>query len=593
MNLEVQMGPAVAEAISKLYGTELPETQLNFQKTRKEFPGEITLVTFPLLRVSKKKPEETGEEIGSYLVEHHDWVAGFNVVKGFLNLELEDSIWLDFFSNQAADPSFGLVEPDASAPAVMVEYSSPNTNKPLHLGHIRNCLLGYSVSELYKAAGKRVLKVQIINDRGIHICKSMLAWKKFGGGETPESSGLKGDHLVGKYYVRFDQEYRAEAANLVEGGMEEEEAKKQAPILLEAQEMLRAWEAGDTDVTALWEQMNTWVYAGFDQTYERLGVDFDQNYYESETYKLGKSLVDEGLAKGVFYQREDGSVWCDLREDGLDEKLLLRSDGTAVYMTQDLGTAVQRFEDYDIDQLIYTVGNEQDYHFKVLFLILGKLGYSWAKELYHLSYGMVDLPSGKMKSREGTVVDADDLMKGMDDSAREIAEELGKLDGMSEKAQEELFHNIGMGALKYFILKVDPKKRMMFNPEESIDFNGHTGPFIQYAHARIQSLLRRAGEEHHRPVRVKTLHPSEKDVLKQLAEYPQVVQQAAAEMSPALMANYTYELVKVYNGFYQQVSIFGAEGEEQVAFRVQLSKFVGHVIKSSMKALGITVPDQM
>lgn len=593
MNLEVQMGPAVAEAISKLYGTELPETQLNFQKTRKEFPGEITLVTFPLLRVSKKKPEETGEEIGSYLVEHHDWVAGFNVVKGFLNLELEDSIWLDFFSNQAADPSFGLVQPDASAPAVMVEYSSPNTNKPLHLGHIRNCLLGYSVSELYKAAGKRVLKVQIINDRGIHICKSMLAWKKFGEGETPESSGLKGDHLVGKYYVRFDQEHRAEAANLVEGGMEEEEAKKQAPLLLEAQEMLRAWEAGDADVTALWEQMNTWVYAGFDQTYERLGVDFDQNYYESETYKLGKSLVDEGLAKGVFYQREDGSVWCDLREDGLDEKLLLRSDGTAVYITQDLGTAVQRFEDYDIDQLIYTVGNEQDYHFKVLFLILGKLGYSWAKELYHLSYGMVDLPSGKMKSREGTVVDADDLMKGMDDSAREIAEELGKLDGMSEKAQEELFHNIGMGALKYFILKVDPKKRMMFNPEESIDFNGHTGPFIQYAHARIQSLLRRAGEEHHRPVRVKTLHPSEKDVLKQLAEYPQVVQQAAAEMSPALMANYTYELVKAYNGFYQQVSIFGAEEEEQVAFRVQLSKFVGHVIKSSMKALGITVPDQM
>ncbi|QTN39431.1 arginine--tRNA ligase [Cryomorphaceae bacterium] len=593
MNLEVQMGPAVAEAISKLYGTELPETQLNFQKTRKEFPGEITLVTFPLLRVSKKKPEETGEEIGNYLVEHHDWVAGFNVVKGFLNLELEDSVWLDFFSDHAADNSFGLVEPDESAPAVMVEYSSPNTNKPLHLGHIRNCLLGYSVSELYKAAGKRVLKVQIINDRGIHICKSMLAWKKFGEGETPESSGLKGDHLVGKYYVRFDQEYRAEVAHLVESGMEEEEAKKQAPLLLEAQEMLRAWESGDAEVTALWEQMNTWVYAGFDQTYERLGVDFDQNYYESDTYKLGKSLVDEGLAKGVFYQREDGSVWCDLREDGLDEKLLLRSDGTAVYMTQDLGTAVQRFEDYNIDQLIYTVGNEQDYHFKVLFLILGKLGYSWAKELHHLSYGMVDLPSGKMKSREGTVVDADDLMKGMDDSAREIAEDLGKLDGMSEEAQAELFHNIGMGALKYFILKVDPKKRMMFNPEESIDFNGHTGPFIQYAHARIQSLLRRAGDEHHRPVRVKTLHPSEKDVIKQLAEYPQVVQQAAAEMSPALMANYTYELVKAYNGFYQQVSIFGAEEAEQVAFRVQLSKFVGHVIKSSMKTLGITVPDQM
>ncbi|MCE2495659.1 MAG: arginine--tRNA ligase [Flavobacteriales bacterium] len=593
MNLEVKMGPAVAEAISSLYGTELPESQFNFQKTRKEFAGDITLVTFPLLRVSKKKPEETGEEIGAFLTEKHDWISGYNVVKGFLNLELSDELWLDFFAEQASDPSFGLVAPDDSAPAVMVEYSSPNTNKPLHLGHIRNCLLGYSVAELYKAAGKRVLKVQIINDRGIHICKSMLAWQKFGEGETPESAGIKGDHLVGKYYVRFDQEYRAEVAELVAGGMEEDEAKKKAPLLLEAQGMLRAWEQGDSEVTALWEQMNSWVYTGFDATYDRLGVDFDQNYYESETYKLGKSLVDEGLSKGVFYKREDGSVWCDLTEDGLDEKLLLRADGTAVYMTQDLGTAVQRFEDYDIDQLIYTVGNEQDYHFKVLFLILGKLGYDRAKELYHLSYGMVDLPHGKMKSREGTVVDADDLMSSMGNEAKAIAEELGKLEGLNDEDKEELYHNIGMGALKYFILKVDPQKRMMFDPQESIDFNGHTGPFIQYAHARIQSLLRRADEGLHRPVRVRELHASEKEVLKLLADYPQVVQQAATEMSPAHMANYTYELVKAYNGFYQQVSIFNAETEEQMAFRVQLSKFVGHVIKSSMKTLGITVPDQM
>lgn len=593
MNLELQIGPLVVQAIQELYGTQVPEAQLNFQKTRKEFAGDITLVTFPLLRVSKKKPEETGEDIGQFLSQKVEWITGFNVVKGFLNLELSDDVWLNFFAQSSADANFGLIEPNEQEPAVMVEYSSPNTNKPLHLGHIRNCLLGYSVAELYKAAGKRVLKVQIINDRGIHICKSMLAWQKFGEGETPESSGVKGDHLVGKYYVRFDQEYRKEIAELVASGMAEDEAKKKAPLLLEAQEMLLAWEQGDAEVTALWEKMNSWVYSGFDATYDRLGVDFDQNYYESDTYKLGKSLVEEGLHKGVFYKKEDGSVWCDLTGDGLDEKLLLRSDGTAVYMTQDLGTAVQRFEDYDIDQLIYTVGNEQDYHFKVLFLILGKLGYDWAKELYHLSYGMVDLPHGKMKSREGTVVDADDLMSSMDAEAKAIAEELGKLDGMDESAKDELYHNIGMGALKYFILKVDPKKRMMFDPQESIDFNGHTGPFIQYAHARIQSLLRRADEGLLRPVRVQELHASEKEVLKQLADYPQVVQQAASEMSPALMANYTYELVKAYNGFYQQVSIFNAESEEQMAFRVQLSKFVGHVIKSSMKTLGITVPDQM
>ena len=593
MNLELLIAPHIVDAINQLYGQSVSLDTLNFQKTRKEFAGDITLVTFPLLKISKKNPEQTGLEIGEAVKKNLDLVSGFNVVKGFLNIELSETVWIDFFDKNASDPSYGLVDPSVSSKSVMVEYSSPNTNKPLHLGHIRNCLLGYAVSEINKAAGRKVYKVQIINDRGIHICKSMLAWQLFGDGETPESTGVKGDHLVGKYYVLFDKKYREEIAELVSKGVPEDQAQKDAPLLFSAQEMLLKWEEGDSEVVSLWKTMNDWVYSGFNQTYDRLGVDFDQNYYESETYKLGKEMVEEGLSKGVFQKRDDGSVWCDLSSEGLDEKLLLRSDGTAVYMTQDLGTAVQRFKDYRIDELIYTVGNEQDYHFKVLFLILEKLGYDWAKNLHHLSYGMVDLPHGKMKSREGTVVDADDLMAGMDQSAKEISEELGKLEEMSQEDKTRLYHEIGMGALKYFILKVDPKKRMMFDPEESIDFNGHTGPFIQYAHARIQSLVRRAEKAHFEKVEIENLTPSEHDILKLLAEYPGVIQQAADELSPAVIANYTYELVKAFNSFYQKESIFNAPTENQVGFRVQLSKFVGHVVKSSMRTLGIEVPNQM
>ena len=593
MNLELLIAPHIVETINQLYAQSVSSDALNFQKTRKEFPGDITLVTFSLLRISKKNPEQTALEIGELLKKNVDFVADFNVVKGFLNIELAERIWIDFFNSHSADPNFGLIPVSEESRSVMVEYSSPNTNKPLHLGHIRNCLLGYAVSEINKAAGRRVYKVQIINDRGIHICKSMLAWQRFGDGETPESTGIKGDHLVGKYYVLFDKKYKEEVAELVSNGVSEEQAKKEAPLLTSAQEMLLKWERGDSEVVALWKTMNDWVYSGFNKTYDRLGVDFDQNYYESDTYKLGKEMVEEGLAKGVFQKRDDGSVWCDLSKEGLDEKLLLRSDGTAVYMTQDLGTAVQRFKDYSIDELIYTVGNEQDYHFKVLFLILEKLGYDWAKDLHHLSYGMVDLPHGKMKSREGTVVDADDLMAGMDQSAQEISEELGKLEDMSEEDKTRLYHEIGMGALKYFILKVDPKKRMMFNPEESIDFNGHTGPFIQYAHARIQSLVRRAEEAHFEKVEIENLTPSEHELLKLLAEYPATIQQAADELSPAVIANYTYELVKAFNSFYQKESIFNASSENQIGFRVQLSKFVGHVIKTSMRTLGIEVPNQM
>lgn len=593
MNLESLLAPTIVGALEQLYGQKIEESALNFQKTRKEFSGDITVVTFPLLRVSKKSPEDTGNDIGQFLVDHNKHVASYNVVKGFLNIELSNDVWIDFFTTHCTNEQFGLVPVTESSEAIMVEYSSPNTNKPLHLGHIRNCLLGYSVAEINKAAGKRVYKVQIINDRGIHICKSMLAWQKFGKGETPESSGIKGDHLVGKYYVLFDQKYREEVAQLLAKGIDEDQAKKEAPILVEAQSMLLQWEQGEESVVSLWSTMNSWVYDGFESTYDRLGVNFDQNYYESETYKLGKSMVEEGLEKKVFYRREDGSVWCDLSSDGLDEKLLLRSDGTAVYMTQDLGTAVQRFKDYSIEELIYTVGNEQDYHFKVLFLILNKLGYSWARHLQHLSYGMVDLPHGKMKSREGTVVDADDLMSAMDQSAKEISEELGKLDAMSSEYKEALYHEIGMGALKYFILKVDPKKRMMFDPEESIDFNGHTGPFIQYAHARIQSLVRRADKAHFEKVEITHLELSEKELIKLLADYPETIQTAAKELSPAVIANYSYDLVKAFNSFYQKVSIFNAETKEQIGFRIQLSKFVGSVIKTSMGTLGIGVPNQM
>ena len=592
-DLEIKLVEPICAAVKTSFGADFPEHQINFQTTRKEFDGDITLVVFPMVRFSKMGPEQTAEVLGTYLVSEVSFVESFNVVKGFLNLVISETYWLESYASAYSTDNYGHVPVDEEAPLTIVEYSSPNTNKPLHLGHIRNNLLGYSVAEIIKASGTRVKKVQIINDRGIHICKSMLAWKKFGAGETPQSSGMKGDHLVGKYYVQFDQEYKREIAELIARGKSEEEAKKEAPILKEAQEMLRQWEAKDSDVVELWTTMNAWVYEGFDATYTRLGVDFDSNYYESETYLLGKKYVDIGLEKGIFYQKEDGSVWVDLTDEKLDHKLLLRGDGTAVYMTQDIGTAIQRHLDFDFNKMVYTVGNEQDYHFNVLFKILNRLGYSWAKDCRHLSYGMVDLPSGKMKSREGTVVDADDLMQEMVSTAASISEELGKLDGFDKDQLASVHETIGLGALKYFILKVDPKKRMVFNPSESIDFNGHTGPFIQYTHARICSLQRRA-EAMNTELKPETqLHAKEKDLLKAILCYPDVIQEAAADCSPALIANYTYDLVKEYNQFYQQVPIFGAQSEQDKAFRIGLSSMVGRVISSAMLLLGITVPERM
>jgi len=592
-DLEIKLVEPICAAVKTSFGADVPEHQINFQTTRKEFDGDITLVVFPMVRFSKMGPEQTAEVLGTYLVSEVSFVESFNVVKGFLNLVISESYWLESYASAYSTDNYGHVPVDEEAPLTIVEYSSPNTNKPLHLGHIRNNLLGYSVAEIIKASGTRVKKVQIINDRGIHICKSMLAWKKFGSGETPQSSGMKGDHLVGKYYVQFDQEYKREIAELIARGKSEEEAKKEAPILKEAQEMLRQWEAKDSDVVELWTTMNAWVYEGFDATYTRLGVDFDSNYYESETYLLGKKYVDIGLEKGIFYQKEDGSVWVDLTDEKLDHKLLLRGDGTAVYMTQDIGTAIQRHLDFDFNKMVYTVGNEQDYHFNVLFKVLNRLGYSWAKDCRHLSYGMVDLPSGKMKSREGTVVDADDLMQEMVSTAASISEELGKLDGFDKDQLASVHETIGLGALKYFILKVDPKKRMVFNPSESIDFNGHTGPFIQYTHARICSLQRRA-EAMNTELKPETqLHAKEKDLLKAILCYPDVIQEAAADCSPALIANYTYDLVKEYNQFYQQVPIFGAQSEQDKAFRIGLSSMVGRVISSAMLLLGITVPERM
>lgn len=592
MSLQNDLTQKVIEAVKQLYQVELPTVE--FQPTRKDFEGDVTVVVFPMLRHVKGNPVQIGTRIGEYLVENVDEVSKCNVVQGFLNIVIEDSYYLDFFNSISNETDFGYVK-SQSDDAVMVEYSSPNTNKPLHLGHIRNNLLGYSVAEILKASGKKVYKTQIINDRGIHICKSMLAWQKFGDGETPESSGLKGDHLVGKYYVAFDKAYKEQIAHLVEAGTPKEKAEKEAPILLEAQEMLRKWEAGDDEVVALWKKMNGWVYDGFDITYKNLGVDFDTLYYESDTYLLGRDVVKDGLERGVFFKKEDGSVWIDLTDEGLDEKIVLRSDGTAVYMTQDIGTAIQRVTDFpDINGMVYTVGNEQDYHFKVLFLILKKLGYSWAEQLYHLSYGMVDLPSGKMKSREGTVVDADDLIKNMEDTAESISQELGKLDGYSEEEKKELYRTIGLGALKYYILKVDPKKRILFNPEESVDFQGNTGPFIQYTYARIQSILRKA--EGVRSSAVETsmdLHEKEKELVKQLQLFPETVQLAAENFSPALIANYTYDLVKEFNSFYQQVSILGETDEQKKTFRVQLSKKVGEVIQSAFRLLGIDVPERM
>lgn len=592
MTIQETLSQHIKTAFSKLYKAELEIVE--FQSTRKEFEGDITVVTFPMLRVVKMNPAQLGEDLGNYLVEHIEEVKAFNVVKGFLNIVIDDVFYLNFFNTIKENNTYGFKPPTEEA--IMVEYSSPNTNKPLHLGHIRNNLLGFSVAEILKAAGHKVYKTQIINDRGIHICKSMLAWKRYGNGETPESTGLKGDKLVGNYYVKFDQEYKKEIASLVAQGKTEEEAKKEAPILLEAQLMLLKWEAGDEDVVALWKMMNAWVYEGFETTYKNLGVDFDCYYYESDTYLLGKEFVDEGLKSGVFFKKEDGSVWCDLTEDGLDEKIVLRSDGTAVYMTQDIGTAIQRIKDYpDVGGMVYTVGNEQDYHFKVLFLILKKLGFDWAKNLYHLSYGMVDLPSGKMKSREGTVVDADDLIVEMTNTAKELSQDLGKLDDYSEEEKFTIYNTIGLGALKYFILKVDPKKRILFDPKESVDFQGNTGPFIQYTYARIQAILRKAdfGVSVALNNNEVSLHEKEKELIKQLELFPEVIQNAAQNHSPALIANYIYDLVKEFNSFYQNVSILGADSQNEKVFRVQLSKAVATTIKNAFGLLGIEVPERM
>lgn len=594
MNIQDVLEPKVKEAVSSLFSIELPNVE--FQPTRKDFEGDVTVVVFPMLRLIKGNPVQIGEKIGAFLEEHVDAVAGFNVVKGFLNISIHDSVYRDFFNGIRTTADYGY-QP-GSKDAVMVEYSSPNTNKPLHLGHIRNNLLGYSVAEILKASGKKVYKTQIINDRGIHICKSMLAWQRFGEGETPESTGLKGDKLVGNYYVKFNEQYMGEVNDLITSGVEKKKAEKEAPSLIEAQQMLQKWEAGDSEIVGLWKKMNGWVYKGFDETYGNLGVDFDQLYYESDTYLLGKDVVADGLEKGVFFKKEDGSVWIDLTDEGLDEKIVLRSDGTAVYMTQDIGTAIQRVKDYpDINGMVYTVGNEQDYHFKVLFLILKKLGFSWAKQLHHLSYGMVDLPSGKMKSREGTVVDADDLMSDMTQTAKDISEELGKLEGYSEEEKTELYKTIGLGALKYYILKVDPKKRILFNPEESVDFQGNTGPFIQYTYARIQSILRKASDlgidsstDIHTSAK---LHTKERELVKQILLFPETIQLAAQNYSPALIANYIYDLVKEFNSFYQQVSILGEANEEKKALRIQLSKKVGEVIQTGFRLLGIQVPERM
>jgi arginyl-tRNA synthetase len=592
MTLSQILKPSIEKAIQALFDIVIDKVE--FQTTRKEFEGDITMVIFPLLKVVKSNPVELGNKIGNYLVENVLEVSSFNVVSGFLNIVISDEYYLNFFNEIRNDLKFGFVTPNPDDKAIMVEYSSPNTNKPLHLGHVRNNLLGYSVAEIIRASGKKVYKTQIINDRGIHICKSMLAWQKFGNGETPESTGLKGDKLVGNYYVAFDKAYKEQISELMASGKTEDEAKKQAPIIIEAQEMLLKWEAGDTEVMALWKTMNQWVYDGFATTYTNLGVNFDSYYYESNTYLLGKDVVQIGLEKGVFEKDPDGSVWIDLTVEGLDRKIVLRSDGTAVYMTQDIGTAIQRVKDFpDVGGMVYTVGNEQDYHFKVLFLILQKLGFEWSKNLFHLSYGMVDLPSGKMKSREGTVVDADDLMNEMNETAQKIAEDLGKLDSYSSEEKTKLYKTIGLGALKYYILKVDPKKRILFDPEESVDFAGNTGPFIQYTYARIQSIIRKANFDFSNTSGIITLHEKEKELVKQLELFPEVIQNAADNHSPALIANYTYDLVREYNSFYQAVSILGEEDLDKKIFRVQLSKKVAETIASAFSLMGIDVPERM
>lgn len=591
MNLYQKLQPYLSQAVQTVFQTEM--TAFEFQQTKKDFEGDVTLVVFPLVKILRGNPVEIGNKIGEYLVENCPIVSKFNVVGGFLNIVISEDYYFQSFAEILQSEQYGF-QPSNSKKAVMVEYASPNTNKPLHLGHVRNVLLGYAVAEILKAAGHKVYKTQIINDRGIHICKSMLAWQKFGNGETPISSGLKGDHLVGKYYVAFDKAYKEEINTLMQQGKTEEEAKKIAPILLEAQEMLRKWEANDTSVVELWKTMNGWVYEGFNQTYTNIGVDFDSYYYESNTYLLGKEVVQFGLEKGVFEKDPDGSVWIDLTDDGLDRKIVLRSDGTAVYMTQDIGTAIQRVKDFpDVEGMVYTVGNEQDYHFKVLFLILKKLGFAWAENLYHLSYGMVELPTGKMKSREGTVVDADDLMQEMFQTAKQISEELGKLDGYTESEKEALYQTIGLGALKYFILKVDPKKQMLFNPTESVDFNGNTGPFIQYTYARIQSILRKADFDWKSNISNVTMQPKEKELIKLLLQYPETIQLAAKNYSPAIIANYVYEVVKEYNSFYQSIPILGETNEHLKAWRVQLSAETAKVIASACALLGMKVPERM
>ncbi|WP_409150552.1 arginine--tRNA ligase [Sphingobacterium sp. BS-2] len=579
------------EAVNALYGAEIPASQLALQETRKEFEGQITIVVFPVTRFSKKSPEVTGNEIGTYLKENIQEISDFNVIKGFLNLSFSDDYWISLLNTTILPDSFGKYPQNGKK--LMVEYSSPNTNKPLHLGHIRNNLLGYSVAEILKAYGYDVVKANLVNDRGIHICKSMLAWQKFGNGETPESAGLKGDHLVGKYYVVFDKEYKKEIDQLKQEGQSEDDAKKNAPLMKEAQVMLQKWEANDAEVINLWKTMNGWVYAGFDKTYKQLGVDFDKFYYESETYLLGKDIIQEGLEKGVFFKKEDNSVWIDLTDEGLDQKLVLRGDGTSVYITQDLGTAQLKYDEFKMDESIYVVGNEQDYHFKVLFAILKKLGKEWANGLYHLSYGMVDLPSGKMKSREGTVVDADDLMAEMIETAKERTEELGKTEGFNEEEKASLYQTIGMGALKYFLLKVDPKKRLLFDPNESVDFQGHTGPFVQYTHARIKSVLRKAeytGADVKTPA---SISPYERDLIQALANYPAIIEASAQEFSPAQLANYAYDLAKLYNKFYHEETILKAEDENVKGFRLQMSASAARIIAESMNMLGIQVPERM
>ncbi|MEN8118056.1 MAG: arginine--tRNA ligase [Bacteroidota bacterium] len=596
MSIETIIQKSAVEALKELYGAEVSEQQVQVQNTRKDVEGDVTLVVFPFLRFSKKSPEQTAEELGQYLQTEINIIDSFSVLKGFLNLIISKDYWLGILSEVNDNNRYGFKEVTSDSKLVMVEYSSPNTNKPLHLGHIRNNLLGFSISEIVKANGKKVVKTNIVNDRGIHICKSMYAWQKWGNGKTPENSGMKGDHLVGDFYVEFDKHYKAEIAELVEKGLSKEEAENQAPSIIAAREMLRKWEAKDEEIVKLWETMNGWVYNGFDTTYKNLGVDFDKIYYESDTYLVGKEEVLRGLDEGVFTKKEDNSVWADLRNDGLDQKILLRSDGTSVYMTQDIGTAKMRFVDYPIDKMVYVVGNEQNYHFQVLAILLDKLGFKWGKDLYHFSYGMVELPSGKMKSREGKVVDADDLMAGMVEVARDMSKELGKLESLSGEEAENTFRMIALGALKYFMLKVDPRKNMMFNPEESIDFNGNTGPFIQYTYARIKSVLRKAAEKEisiNSQITLDSISEKEKELLKRISLFPAAIQEAGENYSPAIIANYCYDLVKEFNQFYHDHSILGEANEATRNFRLVLASSVGKVVKNGMSLLGIEMPERM